>query len=659
MESELHNVKAKVKDISSSDHTLAKMKMDELFIQWLAQRETNDLIQKVCHSLNNGETIISPPMPSLLASLLGSISNSNSNSSYSEITSPDRRNNRSPILLNGSTAPPRSPTHRSHNVSPRSGNINIINSSNIGGHHQIISPCLSPELHSVKKTLEMDSDPSVPSVPTISSPNSNNRSEQTTTSLSQSSPPPVSSKIVPLLPSFYQRGEGGRGRGKKIVNDSFEYRKNEIENIYHNHKGNGGGGLNEEQFLRITKDLISLPGLLNGPLMRRINQLYDPPPQQQSNNDHISGNNNNNNLRLVVKLDALKQYWINEIEPYDLHERFFRLCKKINSNVIMIDDLCLLVNELLLYHPGLAFLSSHNEFMEKYSLTVAIRIMYSVNYHRNGVISLKEFRLGDVLKGWQIVDMEDDINRCTMWFSYEHFYVLYCRFWELDSDHDGMINREDLLRYAGHSMSRVIVDQVFNIGYRPINENMTLDQNNHIDNNNIDNNNNDHHNNKPKRKKRNNLIMKYDDFIYFMLSEEDKGNIISLKYWFHCVDIDGDGIITPMDMKIFYDVQSARMEALGHDVVSFQDVICQMNDMIKPNRDRLLKNNNNGSSTVTSGWLLSDLTRYDVMKQSGVVFDALFNLDKFVGFEQRDPFAERHKRDDPFDCDWDRFAYAE
>jgi hypothetical protein len=44
---------------------------------------------------------------------------------------------------------------------------------------------------------------------------------------------------------------------------------------------------------------------------------------------------------------------------------------------------------------------------------------------------------------------------------------------------------------------------------------------------------------------------------------------------------------------------------------------------------------------------------------AGVLFDALFNLHKFVRFELRDPFAEKQKRDDPFECDWDRFAYFE
>jgi len=88
------------------------------------------------------------------------------------------------------------------------------------------------------------------------------------------------------------------------------------------------------------------------------------------------------------------------------------------------------------------------------------------------------------------------------------------------------------------------------------------------------------------------------------------------------------------------------MESLGHEVVPFDDVLCQMTDMIKPQ--------------ATNGRLvLSDLLKPQAMASAGVVFDALFNLDKFISFEQRDPFAERHKRDDPFDCEWDRFAFAE
>lgn len=34
------------------------------------------------------------------------------------------------------------------------------------------------------------------------------------------------------------------------------------------------------------------------------------------------------------------------------------------------------------------------------------------------------------------------------YFSYEHFYVIYCKFWELDADHDFSLERSDLARYS-------------------------------------------------------------------------------------------------------------------------------------------------------------------------------------------------------------------
>lgn len=36
----------------------------------------------------------------------------------------------------------------------------------------------------------------------------------------------------------------------------------------------------------------------------------------------------------------------------------------------------------------------------------------------------------------------------TSFFSYEHFYVIYCKFWELDLDRDLSIDQRDLARHA-------------------------------------------------------------------------------------------------------------------------------------------------------------------------------------------------------------------
>lgn len=53
--------------------------------------------------------------------------------------------------------------------------------------------------------------------------------------------------------------------------------------------------------------------------------------------------------------------------------------------------------------------------------------------------------------------------------------------------------------------------------------------------------------------------MTYEDYVYFMLSEEDRGNEHSLRYWFACVDLDGDGRIGHMEMRLFYDNQASAI----------------------------------------------------------------------------------------------------
>lgn len=47
----------------------------------------------------------------------------------------------------------------------------------------------------------------------------------------------------------------------------------------------------------------------------------------------------------------------------------------------------------------------------------------------------------------QLLEEEEEINQITEYFSYAHFYVIYCKFWELDKDHDLIIGKEDLMRH--------------------------------------------------------------------------------------------------------------------------------------------------------------------------------------------------------------------
>lgn len=55
--------------------------------------------------------------------------------------------------------------------------------------------------------------------------------------------------------------------------------------------------------------------------------------------------------------------------------------------------------------------------------------------------------------------------------------------------------------------------------------------------------------------------MTYQEFVFFLISEEDKKTETSIEYWFRCLDLDGDGYLRPeYELEYFYEEQVKRME---------------------------------------------------------------------------------------------------
>ncbi|KAJ0428846.1 putative EF-hand domain pair, EF-Hand 1, calcium-binding protein [Helianthus annuus] len=88
-----------------------------------------------------------------------------------------------------------------------------------------------------------------------------------------------------------------------------------------------------------------------------------------------------------------------------------------------------------------------------------------------------------------------------------------------------------------------------------------------------------------------------------------------------CVDLDGNGVITGNEMQFFYEEQLHRMKCMAQEPVLFEDILCQIVDMIGPKDEGY--------------FTLHDLKG---SKLAGSVFNILFNLNKFMTFETRDPF---------------------
>jgi serine/threonine-protein phosphatase 2A regulatory subunit B'' len=96
------------------------------------------------------------------------------------------------------------------------------------------------------------------------------------------------------------------------------------------------------------------------------------------------------------------------------------------------------------------------------------------------------------------------------------------------------------------------------------------------------------------------------------------------------MDLDGDGFLSMYELEYFYEEQLQRMEAIGMETLPFEDCLCQMLDMIRPE--------------VHGKISLRDLKH---CKLSPLFFDTFFNLEKFLDHEQRDPFATQPRETAP------------
>ncbi|XP_023219114.1 serine/threonine-protein phosphatase 2A regulatory subunit B'' subunit beta-like isoform X1 [Centruroides sculpturatus] len=297
---------------------------------------------------------------------------------------------------------------------------------------------------------------------------------------------------------------------------------------------------------------------------------------------------------------------------YDEPSQFICILSCGSRNYLLPEDFIPMMQDIIDTHPGLTFLKEATEFHSRYIQTVIARIYYCVNRSWSGRITAPELRKSDYLQVVALLEEEEDINLITEYFSYEHFYVIYCKFWELDTDHDLTIDKNDLSRHNDGAISSRMIDRIFSGAVT-------------------------------RGSIKNKGKMNYSEFVWFLISEEDKRHPRSIEYWFRCMDLDGDGFLSMYELEYFYDEQLQRMEALGIETLPFKDCLCQMLDMVRPKYPGKIS--------------LSDLKH---CKMTPVFFDTFFNLEKFLDHEQRDPFASQRDQTDGIEMsDWDIYAAEE
>ncbi|ULT79735.1 hypothetical protein L3Y34_010360 [Caenorhabditis briggsae] len=320
--------------------------------------------------------------------------------------------------------------------------------------------------------------------------------------------------------------------------------------------------------------------------------------------------------RLATQVDFTSWWKAMTSVAHDEAARFVYTLSMGSRSYLQPEDFYELIMDIIHTHPGLAFYRDATEFHDKYCQVVMTRIFWNDAHSWSGKLTTERLRKGGVLPAIRQLQFDDDINKSLRYFSYEHFYVVYCKFWEIDSDHDLKISSNDLAQHAGGALVPMVVERIFS-GAVCANPNLKNPQ----------------------------AELGLADFTQFLLAEEDKTHPTSVEYWFRILDLDGDGLVTLYDMELFHSQAQRRLAAEGIDSMAFQDVACQLIDML----------NVPGGAT---SFRLSDLKKSSLR---GRFINTFVNWRKFFAQETNEGSESPRIEDEGGQelTEWDRYCIEE
>lgn len=302
--------------------------------------------------------------------------------------------------------------------------------------------------------------------------------------------------------------------------------------------------------------------------------------------------------------DDWARFW--DALPDELTAAVVKILRPTGPAEIRPEDFVPVVQYVLETHPGLAFLAESPEFGPRYVETVTARVFYKVDRSSANVLTANSIRKSNLLGVLSQLDREPDINLIDDYFSYQHFYVIYTTFWKLDSQQRLRLSKSEFERYGGDALTHIAVDRVFALSSLNC-------------------------------WARSDGLLSYRDFVYFMLSEEDKCTLRGTRYWFEVLDLDGDGELSFRDLEQFYRSQAESLDELGVEAMQFPDVLCQMHDLLQ-----------------TSGPITLPVLRR-AGHQAEIFINTMTNPQKQLAFEDKDPFAN-DPSDGQTESAWDKFA---
>lgn len=274
----------------------------------------------------------------------------------------------------------------------------------------------------------------------------------------------------------------------------------------------------------------------------------------------------------------------------DEYAMFVRLVD--GGSIIRLNSvgLKLLVLDLINISPSLSHLKTSPDFHIPYARAVIERLGFAAHAWTN-TLTKQMIKSSKFLEALEFVSYhENDVNNEPHFFSYEHFYVIYCEYYELDTRQKGCLTPSQLARYAGGTVNPMVFKRICKT---------------------------------TNRYRRDGI--EFADFIWFILSEEDKSHPTAIEYWFRILDFDGDGLITMYDLQQFYYEQTFRIEHKEEGDFLFENKLDEI-------LDRLGAAIGEDPNQLARGVKLSHLKRAKDATQP--IIDTFISLDKYIESEE-------------------------
>ena len=313
-----------------------------------------------------------------------------------------------------------------------------------------------------------------------------------------------------------------------------------------------------------------------------------------------------------ITKEQLMKYHILNFEGCSENKKYFNFIKSPNRDYIVKDDFKPILQTLMKENSSLIFLKEYPTYQQKYIETVIARIFYMNDSNDDGKITFNDFEKSDLVEIIQKI-YNSDVNKIRQYFSYEHFYVIYTTFYE---------NSTYEVKDELYIPKEVFCTYAYNLGMRTVNR--IFDE-------------------IPRKfVSEEKYMMSYEDFIYYMISEEDKTSPTSIKYWFKVIDLNNEGFITKKEMEYFYEEQIEKLKNNKKEVMKFKDVFNKIKSLVPPKME--------------NKWYLQNFL--DNPKNSSIVFNMLLNMNK-INNKEKDSLIIKEIENGKDYSDWDIFAYKE